>query len=110
MKKQSNFAERLTLLMELRSITKSDIAKICGIDRSNITRYCNGEYQAKQSKKDQSTDVCAYRGDYRISHIKRPVFLQHFLVLQVLEYTIYLFLVHSFKISTILWERNGAWH
>ena len=48
MKKQSNFAERLTLLMELRNITKSDIAKICGIDRSNITRYCNGEYQAKQ--------------------------------------------------------------
>ena len=48
MKKQAKFSERLAFLMGYRNISKSELARICGIDKSNITRYCKGEYEAKQ--------------------------------------------------------------
>ena len=34
--------------MKIKSLSKSDVARICGINKSNITRYCDGSYQAKQ--------------------------------------------------------------
>lgn len=47
MEKPFAFAERLKTLIDMKGITKSDIARACGIDKSNITRYLNGEYEAK---------------------------------------------------------------
>ena len=44
----STFADRLNKLMEIRHLKKADLARLCGIDRSNITRYCQGSYEAKQ--------------------------------------------------------------
>lgn len=48
MDKKTLFADRLTSLMKIKSLSKSDVARICGINKSNITRYCDGSYQAKQ--------------------------------------------------------------
>lgn len=48
MNRPYSFADRLKTLMEKRSLTRSAIARICEIDKSNITRYCNGTYEAKQ--------------------------------------------------------------
>ena len=42
------FAERLAQLKVLKGFSNTDIAKICKIDKSNVTRYCKGEYKAKQ--------------------------------------------------------------
>ena len=42
------FAERLEELKQIRGLTNSDLARICKIDKSNITRYCQGKYKAKQ--------------------------------------------------------------
>ena len=48
MNKPSSFAERLCYLMAEKGLSKSELAKLSGIDRSNITRYCKGDYEAKQ--------------------------------------------------------------
>ena len=48
MNKPFTFAQRLKTLIELKGITKSDLARNCEINKSNITRYLNGEYEAKQ--------------------------------------------------------------
>ena len=48
MDKPFRFADRLQELMDLAGLNRSDVARICGINRSNITRYLNGEYEAKQ--------------------------------------------------------------
>ena len=44
----ATFAERLEELKRIKGITNTDLARICKINKSNITRYCNGEYKAKQ--------------------------------------------------------------
>jgi transcriptional regulator with XRE-family HTH domain len=41
------FAQRLQMLIDAKQLSKSDIARTCGIDKSNITRYLNGSYEAK---------------------------------------------------------------
>ena len=48
MKKVSTFAERLQQLLDERNLNKSELARIAGINRANITRYLKGEYEAKQ--------------------------------------------------------------
>ena len=48
MEKPFTFAQRLKTLIEIKGITKSDLAKTCEINKSNITRYLNGQYEAKQ--------------------------------------------------------------
>ena len=48
MNKPFTFAERLNALIEIKGYSKSGLAKLCGIDKFNITRYCKGEYEAKQ--------------------------------------------------------------
>lgn len=48
MEKSFTFAQRLQALIDMKGISKSEIARACGIDRSNITRYLDGEYEAKQ--------------------------------------------------------------
>ena len=48
MDKIATFADRLNELIETKRISKSQLAKTCGIDKSNITRYCSGAYEAKQ--------------------------------------------------------------
>ena len=45
-----SFAARLEELKKIRGLSNSDLAKICKIDKSNFTRYCKGDYQAKQDK------------------------------------------------------------
>lgn len=46
--KTATFADRLNELLRVKGITKTELARRCDIDRSNITRYCKGEYEAKQ--------------------------------------------------------------
>lgn len=46
--KTATFADRLNELLRVKGITKTELASRCDIDRSNITRYCKGEYEAKQ--------------------------------------------------------------
>ena len=48
MTKPYTFAERLRMLMDMKGLTNSDLARICQINRSNITRYLSGKYEAKQ--------------------------------------------------------------
>ena len=48
MNKPFTFAERLHTLLALKGLNKSELANICGINKSNITRYMNGVYEAKQ--------------------------------------------------------------
>ena len=48
MKTVSTFAMRLTELMEKKGLTKTDLAKLSGVNKSNITRYLRGDYKAKQ--------------------------------------------------------------
>ena len=42
------FAERLEELKAMRGFNNSDLARICNVDKANITRYCRGDYKAKQ--------------------------------------------------------------
>lgn len=48
MNQSSTFAERLKYIMEAKGLNNSSLAKICGINKSNITRYLSGEYEAKK--------------------------------------------------------------
>ena len=48
MNKPYTFAERLRTIMKERGLSNSAIAKLCDIDKSNITRYLSGTYEAKQ--------------------------------------------------------------
>lgn len=42
------FAQRLQTLIDEKHVTKSELARSCGIDKSNVTRYLSGTYEAKQ--------------------------------------------------------------
>ena len=42
------FAERLQELKDIKGLKNTDLANAAGVDRSNITRYLNGTYEAKQ--------------------------------------------------------------
>ena len=44
----TTFAQRLRYAMVAKGLTNTSLAKLCGINRSNITRYLSGEYIAKQ--------------------------------------------------------------
>ncbi len=48
MNQLSTFAERLKFVMDVKGLNNSSLAKICGINKSNITRYLSGEYEAKK--------------------------------------------------------------
>lgn len=48
MDKPFTFSQRLQSLIDEKGITKSELARSCGIDKSNVTRYLNGDYEAKQ--------------------------------------------------------------
>lgn len=48
MDKPNTFAERLLDIMQRRSLSRTELARICEVDKSNITRYLRGEYEAKQ--------------------------------------------------------------
>lgn len=44
----SSFSSRLQELMDIKKISRSELAMLSGINKSNITRYCKGDYKAKQ--------------------------------------------------------------
>ena len=48
MKPPFTFAERLADLMAMTGLSNSTVARICGIDKSNVTHYLKGDYEAKQ--------------------------------------------------------------
>ena len=48
MNKPYTFADRLNILLLQKNLTKTELAKLCGINKSNITRYLSGQYEAKQ--------------------------------------------------------------
>lgn len=48
MEKPYTFAQRLQTIMDDRHLSRSDLAELSGINKSNITRYLRGDYEAKQ--------------------------------------------------------------
>lgn len=48
MERKYTFSQRIKQLMDLHDINQSELAKIAGINKSNISRYIKGEYEAKQ--------------------------------------------------------------
>lgn len=48
MDRLKTFSERLRELLDIKGLTKTEIAAIAKVNKSNITRYLNGEYEAKQ--------------------------------------------------------------
>lgn len=50
--KNSTFAKRLAKAMEIRSMTQTDLHNLTKINKSSISTYLKGEYEAKQDKVD----------------------------------------------------------
>lgn len=45
---KNKFSERLTEAMKIRGIKQNKLAQLTGIDKSAISCYCSGKYQAAQ--------------------------------------------------------------
>ena len=50
MPKQATFSDRLKEGLELRHITKADLARLSGIGKSSLTHYEKGDWEGKQDK------------------------------------------------------------
>lgn len=48
MHKPSTFAERLKTALDYRQMTKAELSRLAGISKSSLTRYANGDWEAKQ--------------------------------------------------------------
>lgn len=48
--KQSDFASRLSLALELRNMKAADLSKRTGVSEGTISCYINGKYEAKQNR------------------------------------------------------------
>lgn len=48
MAKQDSFSNRLNQLLKIKNITKAELSRQTGIDRSSITHYTNGDWEGKQ--------------------------------------------------------------
>lgn len=48
MEKQYTFAQRLQTLIDHLGITNAELAEVAHCNRSSITRYLKGDYEAKQ--------------------------------------------------------------
>ena len=44
------FRDRLLLSMQDANITASELSRLSGVGKSDISNYCNGKYKAKQDK------------------------------------------------------------
>lgn len=47
---QSNFTERIQILMAKYSVSQADIARRTGIDKGSLSLYVNGKYKPKTDK------------------------------------------------------------
>lgn len=47
MTKTNTFAQRLQFVMDEKNVTRSQVAKAIGINKGNLTRYLNGDYEPK---------------------------------------------------------------
>ncbi len=50
--KNSTFAKRLAEAMEIRDLNQTDLHNLTKINKSSISTYLKGEYEAKQDKVD----------------------------------------------------------
>ena len=48
MSKQATFAERIQQLLNIKGISKAELARQTGLSRSSITRYVKGDWEGKQ--------------------------------------------------------------
>lgn len=48
--KQTDFAERLTLALDLRGLSAADLSRATGVSEGTISCYKKGKYQAKQNR------------------------------------------------------------
>ena len=48
MNKQATFAERMQQLLDIKGISKAELARQTGLSRSSITRYVKGDWEGKQ--------------------------------------------------------------
>lgn len=48
--KQADFAERLTLALDLRGLSAADLSRATGVSEGTISCYKKGKYQAKQNR------------------------------------------------------------
>lgn len=48
MQKPSTFAERLKEALDIKQITKAELSRITGINKSSLTRYVKGSWEGKQ--------------------------------------------------------------
>ena len=46
--KNENFATRLRMIMNIRGLKQSELSKLTGLDKSLISCYLSGKYEAKQ--------------------------------------------------------------
>ena len=57
MKLVSNFAERLKLALELRNIKATKLSELTNVNKSTISQYLSGEYEAKKDRIELFAEV-----------------------------------------------------
>ena len=57
MKLVSNFAERLKLALELRNIKATKLSELTNVNKSTISQYLSGEYEAKKERIELFAEV-----------------------------------------------------
>ena len=57
MKLVSNFAERLKLALELRNMKATKLSELTNVNKSTISQYLSGEYEAKKDRIELFAEV-----------------------------------------------------
>ena len=57
MKLVSNFAERLKLALEIRNMKASKLSELTNVNKSTISQYLSGEYEAKKDRVELFAEV-----------------------------------------------------
>ena len=57
MKLVSNFADRLKLALELRNIKATKLSELTNVNKSTISQYLSGEYEAKKDRIELFAEV-----------------------------------------------------
>ena len=57
MKLVSNFAERLKLALELRNMKATKLSELTNVNKSTISQYLSGEYEAKKDRIELFADI-----------------------------------------------------
>ena len=68
MTQTNTFAERLRFVMDEMNISGSDLAKIVGINRSNVTHYLKGDYEPKRDVIHRMASVLRVTEDWLMGY------------------------------------------